>query len=47
MHLIKGKVTIEETLKLVKVTMILGFLCRIESNQGSLNFGLVNGIGEY
>ena len=33
MHLIKGKVTMEETLKLVKVTMILGFLCRIESNQ--------------
>ena len=47
MHLIKGKVTIEETLKLVKVTMILGFLSGIESNQGTLNFGLVNGIGEY
>ena len=29
-HLIKGKVTTEETLKLV--TLILGFLCGIESN---------------
>ena len=47
MHLIKGQVTVEETLKPVKVTMILGFLRRIESNQWTLNFSLANEMGKY
>ena len=46
-HLIKGKVTIGETLKPVKVTMILEFVLGIESNQGTLNFCLAYGMGKY
>ena len=47
MHLIKGQVTIEETLKPVRVTMIPGFLRRIESNQWTLNFSLAYKMGKY
>ena len=46
-HLIKGKVTTEKTLKPVKVTMILEFLYGIVSNQGTLNFFLANWMGKY
>ena len=47
MHLIKGQVTVEETVKPVKVTIILGFLRRIESNQWNLNFSLAYKMGKY